>query len=96
MQAIRHLPSTVAVAAERGALSALEGSCKTAIGAHAWFEGAHLKLVVEALTNDGRQRFRHAGEADLTELADAEVSARGLGLSMGLAVKSAAGDALEL
>ncbi len=57
VQAIRHGPTTVAVAAERGALTALEGSCKTAIGAHAWFEGAHLKLIVEALSPDGRARF---------------------------------------
>src|SRR5215831_1830377 len=56
VQAIRHLPTTIGVAAERGALAALEGSCKTAIGAHAWFEGAALKLVVEALSPDGRAR----------------------------------------
>jgi hydroxymethylbilane synthase len=94
VQAIRHAPTAVAVAAERGALAALEGSCKTAIGAHAWFEGAHLKLVVEALTPDGARRFRHAGEADLTELADPEASARALGVSLGLAVKAEAGDAI--
>ena len=73
-----------------------KGSCKTAIGAHAWFEGAHLKLIVEALSTDGSRRFRHAGEADLTELADAEASARALGLSLGLAVKAEAGDAIDL
>ena len=95
VQAIRHMPTSVAVAAERGALTALEGSCKTAIGAHAWFEGAHLKLIVEALSTDGRARFRHAGEADLTELADPEASARDLGLSLGLAVKADAGDAIS-
>jgi hydroxymethylbilane synthase len=94
IQAIRHHPTTVAVAAERGALAALEGSCKTAIGAHAWFEGARLKLVVEALTPDGRRRFRHAGEQDLTELADPEAAARALGDSLGLAVKDEAGDAI--
>jgi hydroxymethylbilane synthase len=96
VQAIRHPGTTVAVAAERGALAALEGSCKTAIGAHAWFEGARLKLIVEALSTDGSRRFRHAGEADLTELADAEASARALGLSLGLAVKADAGDAIDL
>ncbi len=94
VQAIRHTASSIAVAAERGAMMALEGSCKTAIGAHAWFEGARLKLVVEALTPDGRRRFRHAGEADLTELDDREASARDLGLSLGLAVKAEGGDAL--
>ena len=96
IQAIRHAPTAVAVAAERGALAALEGSCKTAIGAHAWFEGAHLKLIVEALSTDGSRRFRHSGETDLTELADAEASARDLGLSLGLAVKAEAGDAIDL
>ena len=94
--ALRDHPTTVAVAAERGALVALEGSCKTAIGAHAWFEGARLKLIVEALSPDGAKRFRHAGEADLTELADAEASARALGVSMGDAVREEAGDAIVL
>ena len=94
--ALRHDPSAIAVAAERGAMMALEGSCKTAIGAYARFEGASLKLIVEALTPDGRARFRHAGEADMTELADPEASARDLGLSIGTAVKDEAGDAIEL
>jgi hydroxymethylbilane synthase len=93
--ALRHEPTALQVAAERGALAALEGSCKTAIGAHAWFEGAHLKLVCEALTPDGRHRFRHAGEADLTELLDREASARALGVSLGLAVKEEAGDLIQ-
>jgi hydroxymethylbilane synthase len=96
VQAIKHRPSAIAVAAERGALAALEGSCSTAIGAHARFEGAHLKLIVEALSTDGAKRFRHAGEADMTELVDAEGSARGLGLSLGFAVKADAGDGIEV
>jgi hydroxymethylbilane synthase len=96
IQAIKHHGTTVAVAAERGALAALEGSCKTAIGAHAWFEGARLKLIVEALAPDGSVRFRHSGEADLTELVDAEASARALGVSLGLAVREEAGDAIEI
>jgi hydroxymethylbilane synthase len=96
VRAIQHHGTTVAVAAERGALAALEGSCKTAIGAHAWFEGARLKLIVEALSTDGQRRFRHAGEADLTELADPQASARDLGFSLGLAVKADAGDAIDL
>ena len=94
VQALRHAPSAIAVAAERGAMTALEGSCKTAIGAYARFEGAHLKLTVEALSPDGRARFRHSGESDLTELADPEASARELGLSLGIAVRDEAGDAI--
>jgi hydroxymethylbilane synthase len=86
VRAIRHQPTVIAVAAERGALTALEASCKTAIGAHAWLDGGTLKLVVEALSSDGRQRFRHVGETDVTQLAEPEASAHDLGLSLGLAV----------
>jgi hydroxymethylbilane synthase len=92
VRALAHEPTTVAVAAERGALIALEGSCKTAIGAHAWFEGGRLHLIAEALSPDGRQRFRHAGDIDFGELADPAASARDLGLSLGAAIKAEAGD----
>lgn len=87
--ALRCLPTTIAVAAERGALFALEGSCRTAIGAHAVIEGPRLRLIVEALTPDGRQRFRHEGET----AADIE-SAQALGVEIGRAVREAGGDAL--
>jgi hydroxymethylbilane synthase len=93
--ALRHQATTLAVAAERGALIALEGSCRTAVGAHAWFEDGALKLIVEALTPDGAQRFRHAGQTELSSLADASASARDLGLSLGHAVREDGGDALE-
>ena len=53
-RALRHAPDRLCVAAERGALEALEGSCRTAIGAHARLEGGRLRLIVEALTPDGR------------------------------------------
>ena len=94
VRALRHAPTVITVAAERGALTALEASCKTAVGAHAWLEAGTLKLVVEALTSDGRQRFRHAGETEISQLAEPEASARDLGLSLGYAVKDAAGDAI--
>jgi hydroxymethylbilane synthase len=92
--ALRDAPTTVAVAAERGALTALEGSCKTAVGAHAWFEAGRLRLIAEALSPDGRLRFRHSGDIDLSEVKDAELSARDLGLSLGLAIREEAGDAI--
>jgi hydroxymethylbilane synthase len=94
VRALRHEPTTLAVAAERGALAALEASCKTAMGAHAWLEGGTVRLVVEALSVDGRQRFRHRGEAELVQLADPEGSARDLGLSLGAAVKAEGGSAI--
>ena len=96
VQAMVHETSTLTVAAERGALEALEGSCRTAIGAHAWFEGGGLKLIVEALSADGVHRFRHEGQAELSQLADPRGRAHDLGLSLGLAVREEAGDKIAI
>jgi hydroxymethylbilane synthase len=93
--ALIHRPTAIAVAAERGALAALEGSCKTAIGAHATIVGTTLHLIVEALTPDGARRFRQAGEADVGG-AGGEAAARGLGVRLGEAVRREGGSALEL
>ena len=95
LAALIHRPSLIAVAAERGALAALEGSCKTAIGAHAQLQGESLKLIVEALTPDGRQRFRREGEADVGG-DRGEAAARALGVQIGQAVRDEGGAALEL
>jgi hydroxymethylbilane synthase len=94
--ALRCETTTLCVAAERGALIALEGSCKTPVGAHAWLDGGTLQLIVEALSPDGAVRFRHAGESELSQLSDPLGSARDLGLSLGAAVKAEGGDAIYL
>ena len=96
VRALRCEPTTLAVAAERGALMALEASCKTPIGAHAWLEGGSCRLIVEALSPDGKLRFRHTGDAELSQHADPEASARALGASLGEAIKAEAGDAIVL
>jgi hydroxymethylbilane synthase len=95
LAALTHRPSVIAVAAERGALTALEGSCKTAIGAHARIAGASLGLIVEALTPDGARRFRRVGETDVGG-ADGEGLARALGMRLGEAVRAEGGSALFL
>jgi hydroxymethylbilane synthase len=95
LAALTHRPSAIAVAAERGALTALEGSCKTAVGAHARIVGSALKLIVEALTPDGTQRFRREGETDIGG-ADGEGLARVLGMRLGEAVRAEGGSALIL
>jgi hydroxymethylbilane synthase len=92
LDALRHAPTAVAVAAERGALAALEGSCKTAIGAHAWLANGELRLIVEALSPEGRYRFRREGTAELAAAQDPEQAARDLGLSLGTAIADEAGD----
>jgi len=91
LAALRHGPTAIAVAAERGALEALEGSCRTAIGAHARIEDERLELIVEALTPDGADRFRReAGMALGGSTTDSE--ARALGLRLGREIRAAAGD----
>jgi len=94
VKAMRCEATTLAVAAERGALTALEGSCRTAVGAHARLSGRRLSLIVEALSPDGVHRFRREGEVDLG--ADAETDARDLGLRLGEAVRLAGGDLIVL
>ena len=92
---LRHAHTMLTVAAERGALVALEGSCRTAIGAYAQLDGASLSLIVEALTPDGSLRFRREGRITLPE-HDAEGAARSLGLALGDEVRLEGGDALVL
>lgn len=53
--------SAICCAAERAALAALDGSCRTAIGAWARIQGGELRLIVEALSPDGRLRVRREG-----------------------------------
>lgn len=83
-------PTTaLAVEAERGAMTALEGSCRTAVGAHADISSGRLRLTTEMLAPDGSARWRRSGEIDA---ADAPESARALGLRLGAEVHDAAGD----
>lgn len=84
-------PVTAAcVAAERGALQALEANCRTAMGAFARLDGeGRLHLVVEALSNDGKHRWRHEGSCEAEP-----ATARRLGIVVGEAVRDQAGGGL--
>lgn len=95
LEAVRCRPTTIAVAAERGALFALEGSCRTAIGARAVLDGARLSMIVEALTPDGSRRFRRQGEVALSG-ADDVGEARAFGLKLGAEVCAEGGEAILL
>ena len=91
--ALHHAPTALMLAAERGALEALEGSCRTAMGAYARLDAqGGLSLTVEALAPDGSARWR---EADRLAAAN-EADAHALGLRLGLAVKAAGGAQLQL
>jgi hydroxymethylbilane synthase len=91
-RALNHEPTALAIAAERGALEALEGSCRTAVAARAVLEGDGLRLIVEALTPDGRERFRR--EARLS--AATRDSADALGRRLGEEIRREGGDRLLL
>ena len=80
------------VQAERGALEALEASCRTAVGAYATLEGGVMRLFVEALSADGRTRWQRRA----TLAAPTAVTARNLGLSLGVEIKTEAGPDLIL
>jgi hydroxymethylbilane synthase len=80
--------TALCVAAERGAMRALEGSCHTAIGAHAAVADGRLSLAVEMLAPDGSARWRRIGVMDGT---DSEQAAR-LGERLGAEIHAAAGD----
>ncbi len=92
VKALNHAPTALAVAAERGALEALEGSCRTAMGAYAWLEDGRLSMVVEALTADGRERLRRLGEVEAADLD----SAGSLGRDLGDQIRAEGGDRLLL
>ena len=91
LTALRHGPTALTVAAERGALEALEGSCRTAIGAHARIEQDLLSLTVEALTPDGADRFRREATLPLGGLIG-HAEAHALGFRLGRDIRAAAGD----
>lgn len=91
VRALDDRDTRLAVAAERGAMTALEGSCRTAVGAHATVAGQTLTLTTEMLAPDGSARWRRLGQIDLTG-PDAEGRARALGLELGQQVHAAAGD----
>jgi hydroxymethylbilane synthase len=91
-RALNHDLTALAVAAERGAMTALEGSCRTAIGAYALIEGDVLRLTTEMLSPDGSARWRRVGEISGVTAATALADTRSLGLRLGAEVQAEAGD----
>jgi hydroxymethylbilane synthase len=70
-----HGPTSVAVRAERALLGALDGSCRTAIGALSHVDGERLHLTGEILSPDGRIAVRasHAGAVSAPEAVGREL-----------------------
>jgi hydroxymethylbilane synthase len=82
----------VEIEAERAFLAALDGSCRTAIGALARVSGHRLDFVGETLTPDGTVRWRREASVVLNTAAQA----RALGEKLGQEIRDEAGDALVM
>jgi hydroxymethylbilane synthase len=91
--AIQDCQALIETTAERAFLTALDGSCRTAIGAfaHLHSDGA-LEFIGEALAENGGQRWRV--HETLTQATIQ--SARDLGRRLGLDVKVQAGESLSV
>jgi hydroxymethylbilane synthase len=77
----------LALAAERGFLAELDGSCRSAIGAYAQIVGAEMRLVGEVLSPDGAVRFRREAASVLKDAA----AAAAFGREVAGALREAAG-----
>jgi hydroxymethylbilane synthase len=82
----------IEIEAERAFLDALDGSCRTPIGALARVSGSTMTFVGEALTPDGTQRWRREKRIELG--ADPIAAARRLGFDLGDEIRAEAGDAI--
>ncbi|HLK40989.1 MAG TPA: hydroxymethylbilane synthase [Polyangiaceae bacterium] len=77
---VHHLDTSIAVAAERGVLVALEGDCKTPLAAHARRVEGRLQIAA-FVADSGGGRLRR-GERDVP-WPSSEAEARDVGLSLG-------------
>ncbi len=93
LRAINDTPAEAAATAERALLDILDGSCRTAIAAHLFDEGAHWRLAGEALSPRGDACWRASGTARKTASLN---DLKALGLSVGADIRAAAGGALPV
>lgn len=94
LSAYQNTTARIEIEAERAFLEALDGSCRTAIGALARVSSGQLTFIGEALTPDGTTRWRR--EETITLGAGAIADARALTLRLGQHIREEAGDALVM
>jgi hydroxymethylbilane synthase len=92
LKPLENADARVEIEAERAFLLALDGSCRTPIGALARKTGARLTFVGETLTPDGAQRWRR--DAEIVLGADAIHHAQALGERLALEIRDEAGDSI--
>jgi hydroxymethylbilane synthase len=83
----------IATVAERAFLDALDGSCRTPIGALGRVADGQLTFVGEVLTPDGAKRWRRTAAIDLRYYPHADANA--LGRELGAEIRAEAGAAFE-
>jgi hydroxymethylbilane synthase len=83
-----HSTTATAIAAERGLLGTLDGSCRTPIGAFTEWNGASISLVAEILSPDGREWYRDSETGPATD-------AVAIGARLGRKLLTAAGPDFE-
>jgi hydroxymethylbilane synthase len=82
------LASEIAIAAERGFLEALDGSCRTPIGALATITDGKLSFIGEVLSPDGAQHWRRTQSITLGGAPEAAA----LGHKLGALIRAEAGE----
>lgn len=82
----------IEIEAERAFLGALDGSCRTPIGALARVNGAEMRFVGETLTPDGVTRWRRTETVALG--GEVIAQARALGATLGGEIRDEAGDSI--
>jgi hydroxymethylbilane synthase len=83
----------IATTAERAFLDALDGSCRTPIGALGKIAGASLSFIGEVLAPDGTKRWRRTETIDLGPAPHANADA--LGRRLAAEIRAEAGDEFQ-
>ncbi len=91
LQPLHHAPTALAIAAERGFLAALDGSCRTPIAAYV--NNVSMDFTAEVLTPDGQMKWRESRSVDMSGLSLSDADQ--IGRQLGSIVKSAAGEHLS-
>jgi hydroxymethylbilane synthase len=85
---LNHPATRLAAMAERAFLVELDGSCRTAMGGHAWQEDGVWKFAGEVLKPDGSHRWAFQGVAQ-GDASESEMAA--LGRGAGQQIRASAG-----
>ena len=85
---LNHPATRLAAMAERAFLVELDGSCRTAMGGHAWQEDGVWKFAGEVLKPDGSHRWAFQGVAQ-ADASESEMAA--LGRGAGQQIRASAG-----